>query len=164
MEISWTNNEDGLKNALSCPLEKIFKFYGLNINKYNSKTICPFKNHKGGRESTASFYFYNKTNTYWCFGCKQGSSVIDFVMNYENISFPNALEKINNLFKYKYKKQEDNLEEENLFDLKLKLSNLIRENKNEEVMKIYDSINEKYDLDEKAELIMIKKLINKMEG
>ncbi|CCQ72453.1 DNA primase [Magnetospira sp. QH-2] len=49
--------------------------------------LCPF--HK---EKTPSFYVYD--DHYHCFGCGVHGSVIDFVMNTENLSFPEAVEKL----------------------------------------------------------------------
>jgi len=157
-----TSFQSKIDKANLCKLDSIFKAYNLNINKYNTKSICPFKNHKGGRENSASFYFYPKTNSYWCFGCKKGSTSIDFVMNYENCSFIEAVEIINNLDKIKFTETKEKFID--LFSLKLKFSDLIRDTNNYEVMKIYDSLNEQYDLDDESLEIVLIKLIKKMEG
>lgn len=157
---SFQTLQQKIKKANSCNLENIFKRYNLNINKYNTKVVCPFKDHKGGRENSASFYFYPKTNSYWCFGCKLGSSPIDFVKNYEKVEFNKALDKILNS-DFSFIETKDNI---NLFDLKLKFSELIYSTNNYEVMKAYDDLLAKHNLDNEAMVLVLNKLIKKMEG
>ena len=84
--------------ANAVPINKIFGIYGIKVDEYNRKITCPFKNHKGGRESTASFVYYPETNTYCCFGCKQGNTPVHFVMHMDGCSHQLAALKILNLF------------------------------------------------------------------
>lgn len=56
--------------------------------------ICPFKDHKGGKENSASFKVYNDTNTFHCFGCHKSGNPINFVSLYEKISIKDAVEKL----------------------------------------------------------------------
>ncbi|HCM82819.1 TPA: DNA primase [Patescibacteria group bacterium] len=55
----------------------------------NFKGLCPF--HK---EKTPSFMVSPERQTFHCFGCGKGGSVIDFVMEYEHIDFLEALEQL----------------------------------------------------------------------
>ncbi len=48
--------------------------------------LCPFHS-----EKTPSFSVSPDRQTYHCFGCGKGGNVIGFVMDYENLSFPEAL-------------------------------------------------------------------------
>lgn len=48
--------------------------------------LCPFHN-----EKTASFSVDAEQQLYYCFGCKAGGSVIQFVMDIERLDFPNAV-------------------------------------------------------------------------
>ena len=48
--------------------------------------LCPFHN-----EKTPSFTIFTETNSYYCFGCKIGGDVIDFVMKTQNLNFPETL-------------------------------------------------------------------------
>jgi len=50
---------------------------------------CPF--HSAGQEKTASFKVDPDLKMYHCFGCQKGGSVISFVMEMENISYPEAI-------------------------------------------------------------------------
>lgn len=48
--------------------------------------ICPFHN-----ENTPSFSITPSKNSWYCFGCGNGGSIIDFVMKYKKISFTKAV-------------------------------------------------------------------------
>jgi hypothetical protein len=49
--------------------------------------LCPFHN-----EKTASFSVNTGKQIYHCFGCHKGGGVINFIMEIENLSFPEAVE------------------------------------------------------------------------
>ena len=48
--------------------------------------LCPFHN-----EKTGSFSVSEDKQIYHCFGCKHGGGVINFIMEIENLSFPDAV-------------------------------------------------------------------------
>ena len=48
---------------------------------------CPFH-----QEKTASFTVNPDTKTFYCFGCHKGGTVLNFVMEMDKISFPEAIE------------------------------------------------------------------------
>lgn len=52
--------------------------------------LCPFHT-----EKTPSFHVSEKRKIYKCFGCGKGGDVINFIREIENISFQEALKKIN---------------------------------------------------------------------
>lgn len=56
----------------------------------NWSGCCPF--HK---ENTPSFTVSEQKLMYYCFGCGAGGGTIDFVMAYDGVSFPAAVESIN---------------------------------------------------------------------
>ena len=48
--------------------------------------LCPFHN-----EKTPSFSVTPENNLFYCFGCHKGGTIFDFVMEVENMNFPEAL-------------------------------------------------------------------------
>ena len=59
----------------------------LNIEVHGKKPIlCPFHN-----EKSPSLNFNTRNNTWKCFGCGDGGSVVHFLMKYQEISFPEAI-------------------------------------------------------------------------
>lgn len=64
--------------------------YGVDLIEQTSGdyvALCPFHDDK----DTPSLHIYSLTNTYHCFGCGRGSSVFDFVMDFDNVDFQTAL-------------------------------------------------------------------------
>jgi DNA primase len=55
----------------------------------NYSGLCPFHN-----EKSPSFTVEPDKQFYYCFGCGAGGNAIGFVMNYENLDFPEAIESI----------------------------------------------------------------------
>ena len=66
--------------------------YGITLDRAGFGR-CPFHN-----ERTASFKAYDGTRGYCCFGCHKQGDVIDFAMRYFDLSFKDALEKLNTDF------------------------------------------------------------------
>lgn len=63
------------------------------MEQYNrAKYKCPL--HK---EKTASFTVYKETNSWYCFGCAKGGSIIDLVMVMENCDAGEAIKKLSAL-------------------------------------------------------------------
>jgi DNA primase len=59
----------------------------------NHLGLCPFHG-----EKTPSFSVSREKGTYYCFGCKRGGDVIDFVMELERLSFAEAVERLADRF------------------------------------------------------------------
>ena len=55
----------------------------------NLKGLCPFHN-----EKTPSFIVSSERQTFHCFGCGEGGDAFSFLMKVENLTFPEALEKL----------------------------------------------------------------------
>ena len=53
----------------------------------NQFGLCPFHS-----EKTPSFSVNTERQIYHCFGCGKGGSVINFIMEIENLSFPDAVQ------------------------------------------------------------------------
>jgi len=60
------------------PIIAVAQKYGLKVK--NKKSICPF--HK---DQDPSLVFYTHTNTFFCFGCRQGGDLIKFVQLMEDL-------------------------------------------------------------------------------
>ncbi len=67
-------------------VETIGRYVPLKKAGARYKALCPF--HK---EKTPSFVVDPNKQAYHCFGCDAGGDVFDFVMQQENVSFPEAL-------------------------------------------------------------------------
>ena len=48
--------------------------------------LCPFHS-----EKTGSFSVSPDKQIYYCFGCKKGGGVVNFIMEEENLTFPDAV-------------------------------------------------------------------------
>ena len=77
----------------------------------NFKAPCPFHD-----EKTASFVVSPTKQIYHCFGCGVGGDSIKFVMEYEKLNYPEALEKLASTYNFtlgytdnKHNKQRSNL-------------------------------------------------------
>ena len=57
----------------------------------NYSARCPFHD-----EKTPSFSVNQEKQFYYCFGCGASGNAIGFIMNYENIDFPKAIESLSN--------------------------------------------------------------------
>ena len=71
----------------------ICKTYGFNIQRGNF-ICCPFHN-----EKTPSLKLYDGNRGFYCFGCGEHGSVIDFVMRYFGLDFQSAISKLNDDFR-----------------------------------------------------------------
>ncbi len=70
-------------------LEVVAQYVDLKKRGRNYFGLCPFHH-----EKTASFSVAPEKNIYHCFGCGAGGSTINFLMEYEKISFVEAVQKL----------------------------------------------------------------------
>ena len=70
-------------------LEVVEQYVDLKKRGRNYFGLCPFHH-----EKTASFSVAPEKNIYHCFGCGAGGSTINFLMEYEKISFVEAVQKL----------------------------------------------------------------------
>jgi len=68
-------------------VEVISRYIPLKKSGRNYKAPCPFHH-----EKTPSFMVSPDKQIYHCFGCGAGGNVFSFLMRYENIQFPEAVE------------------------------------------------------------------------
>ena len=63
----------------------------VNLQKKGSQYfgLCPFHN-----EKTGSFSVSPQKQMYYCFGCGAGGNIFSFLMNYENMTFKEAIEEL----------------------------------------------------------------------
>ena len=60
-----------------------------NFAKGDYWACCPFHG-----EKTPSFHAVERDGRYYCFGCHESGSAIDFLMKIERLSFPEAVERL----------------------------------------------------------------------
>ncbi|MCM8770937.1 MAG: DNA primase [Candidatus Omnitrophica bacterium] len=70
-------------------VEVISSFIPLKRAGRNFKALCPFHH-----EKTASFMVNPAKQIYHCFGCGVGGNAFNFLMRYERIEFPEAVEQL----------------------------------------------------------------------
>ncbi len=86
------NSIENLKSRLDI-VDVVGNYIELKKSGANYKARCPFHN-----EETPSFVVSPAKQIYHCFGCGAGGDAISFVMEYEKLSYPEALEKLANDF------------------------------------------------------------------
>lgn len=107
-EITKSNNSKKQNNSTT-DMKDIFEFIKVSVSieelleKYEveisgNTVICPLPGHT---DKTPSFHLYTTDNQWYCFGCNKGKSVIDFVMQMENITNIQACKKIDEMFNLK---------------------------------------------------------------
>lgn len=81
-----------LKNTIDI-VDVVSNYVELKKNGANFKACCPFHD-----EKTPSFIVSPQKGIYHCFGCGAGGDGIKFIMEYEKLSYPEAIEKLANQF------------------------------------------------------------------
>ena len=71
---------------------EMLRYYGIETNRSNF-CRCPFH-----QEKSASFKAYPGSRGFYCYGCNESGSVIDFVMRFFGLTFQDAISKINSDF------------------------------------------------------------------
>ena len=78
--------EQKIKDAASI-VDVISDFLVLKKKGVNYQCLCPFHDDK----HMGSFIVHPPRNCYKCFSCEAGGGPIDFLMNYDKLSYPDAL-------------------------------------------------------------------------
>lgn len=164
-----------IDKANAASLLDILHTHNINIDTYNRKACCPFSFHKGGNERSGSFYYYPDTNSFYCFGCKEGGGPVEFIAAYGNHNlnkYNSALSIIHN-----YETHNVNINERSInhYKIYLEFSHLVRnfiiQNKDdskaldyaEYVASAFDNVRNKYILDPEGLNILYSKLKQKLE-
>jgi DNA primase len=85
---------DGLKSRLDI-VDVVGNYVELKKAGSNYKGLCPFHD-----EKSPSFNVSPQKQIYHCFGCGAGGDAIKFVMEYEKLSYPEAIEKLAEQYNY----------------------------------------------------------------
>jgi len=118
------NSIENLKNTIDI-IDILSNYLQLKKSGANFKACCPFHG-----EKTPSFVISPAKQIYHCFGCGVGGDAIKFVMEFEKLSYPEAIEKVAQLSNFSleyddnYKKQDYSvIEKLNEYYQKLLLQN-----------------------------------------
>ncbi|MEA1885136.1 MAG: DNA primase [Thermotogota bacterium] len=74
-------------------VDLIASYIELQKSGRNYKALCPFH-----QEKTPSFYIYENTQSYHCFGCGASGDIFSFVQAYENIDFMDSVKLLANKY------------------------------------------------------------------
>jgi len=75
--------------AASNIVEVIGSYFPLKRAGSEFRALCPFH-----QEKTPSFYVNPAKQSFYCFGCGAGGSVFQFLMQYENVDFPESVRRL----------------------------------------------------------------------
>jgi DNA primase len=75
--------------ATSDIVEVVSAYFPLKRAGTEFRALCPFH-----QEKTPSFYVSPSKQSYYCFGCGAGGSVFQFLMQIENVDFPEAVRRL----------------------------------------------------------------------
>ncbi|CAL4318383.1 DNA primase [Buchnera aphidicola (Protaphis terricola)] len=120
----------------------------LKKNGKNYQTNCPFHNDK-----TPSFTVSYEKQFYYCFGCKKHGNAIDFLINYENLTFIESIEELASIHGITIPFQDNTIYEKNNYLKKQKLYSLI-----DQISKLYQK---NIQLNNNAYKYLINRGINK---
>ncbi len=81
-------------------------FVDLRRRGANWTACCPFHN-----EKTPSFYVSPSKGIYKCFGCGKAGSAVDFVMEHESMSFPEAIRYLGQKYHIEVTEEEETAED-----------------------------------------------------
>ena len=88
------NSIEQLKNSIDI-VDVIGNYIELKKSGGNFKALCPFHD-----EDTPSFVVSPAKQMYHCFGCGAGGDAIKFLMDYEKLSYPEAIEKLASMYNF----------------------------------------------------------------
>ena len=69
------------------------------------RALCPFH-----QEKTASFTVTPNRNMFYCFGCHKGGNAITFLMEHENMAYPEAVKWLGRKYGIEVEEREETIE------------------------------------------------------
>ncbi len=99
--------------------------------------LCPFHS-----EKSPSFCVNQAKQMYYCFGCHKGGNVFTFLMDYNQSSFPEAVEELADKCGYNLPKQELTVEQKKRQTKKTRLSYLYKDAANYYYSKLHSNVGE----------------------
>ncbi|MBS3741787.1 MAG: DNA primase [Candidatus Cloacimonetes bacterium] len=100
-------------------VDVINSYVPLKKSGANFKTRCPFHD-----EKTPSFIVSPSKQIYKCFGCGKGGNVFTFLMEYEKITFPEAVQKLAQRAHIKLPEKEGSSQKQSLYNEMYKIYEL----------------------------------------
>lgn len=88
-ELEGDITEQQITFARDIPIEDLYDDQLRGVNRMVG--ICPFH-----EEKTGSFTIFADSNRFYCFGCNKTGDSIEFYMKIHNVSFVDAVKKLNN--------------------------------------------------------------------
>jgi len=89
-----SNSIENLKTRLDI-VDVVGSYLELKKSGANFKCVCPFHD-----DSNPSLVVSPSKQIYHCFSCGAGGDSIKFVMEYEKLSYPEAIEKLANIYNF----------------------------------------------------------------
>src|ERR1700722_4095442 len=153
----------------------IFQHFDIHLDAHHKKICCPFPFHN---ERSASFYYYPATNSFFCFGCKNGGNAVEFVVLTDTTEKTDAAKHILSQFSSEVRSGEianygDFAEKQKiLLKFSSSIRNYIQENiedetaleKAEKITFIFDELNKKNSISNDGLVVLIEKLKVRLYG
>jgi DNA primase len=99
--------------------EVVGDFVTLKKRGVNLLGLCPFHN-----EKTPSFTVSPAKGIFKCFGCGKGGNAVNFIMEHEHFSYPEALKYLANKYSIEVEEEKPSVEQQEVLDEKESLFNL----------------------------------------
>jgi len=99
--------------------EVVGDFVTLKKRGVNMLGLCPFHN-----EKTPSFTVSPAKGIFKCFGCGKGGNAVNFIMEHEHFSYPEALKYLANKYSIEVEEEKPSVEQQEALDEKESLFNL----------------------------------------
>jgi len=99
--------------------EVVGDFVTLKKRGVNMLGLCPFHN-----EKTPSFTVSPAKGIFKCFGCGKGGNAVNFIMDHEHFSYPEALKYLANKYSIEVEEEKPSAEQQEALDEKESLFNL----------------------------------------